>query len=259
VTEQEYIESGAIEAFVLGIATPDEVRELEQMKQLYPAVAQAIARFEEELEQKSLQQAVPPPASVKPAIWNAIGLEDPINSGRSTPVVQMQSTARKSLWKQYAAAASVAIALGSLAMNFILMNRVKQAQTEVVALKEKANTPQKNYPFFSKSDITPVAMYGVGTHAICRCSLYWDKKEKKAYLMIHHLADQSEEKDYQAWALVDGKPVSIGVFRMGDKSIPIQLENIPEGASVFAVTLEKKGGSPTPTLEEMYLKGQIST
>ena len=35
-----------------------------------------------------------------------------------------------------------------------------------------------------------------------------------------------------------------------------KMKVIPQ-AEMFAVTLEKEGGSPTPTLDEMYVAGKI--
>jgi anti-sigma-K factor RskA len=260
VNEQEYIQSGAIEACVLGVATEQEQRELEQWKAQSPVVARAVAAFEEQLEQQALSAAIAPPVSVKQAVWNeTVNNTGYNNEGNQAPVVAMNATPRKSVWKQYAVAASVAIALSSVATNFILMGRMKQMNQEVAVLKKEASEPKVQYAFMENPEITPVAMYGVGSHTLCRCSLYWDKKTKKAYIMIHHLAGQPEEKDYQLWALVDGQPHSVGTFKPGpDKSQPIALPNVPEGATIFAVTLEKKGGVEKPTLEQMYLKGQIS-
>lgn len=76
-----------------------------------------------------------------------------------------------------------------------------------------ASLPLQDYEVMNNPSITPVAMYGVGYHAICRCTMFWDKKTGKIYLMIHHLQNPPQ-KDYQLWATVNGKPVSIGIVQM---------------------------------------------
>lgn len=259
MTAQEYIQSGAIENYVLGMASEAEARELEQMRSEHPEVHDAILQFEAELEQQCLDAAIAPPEDIKKRIFAATTAITSVAPQQETArVVPMQSQ-RKPVWMQYAAAAGVAILLGSVAMNIMLMGRVKNMGSELAVLKEDLKKPRDNkYAFISNPEITPVAMYGMGTHNICRSSLYWDKKTKKAYLLIHHLIDQPEDKDYQLWALVNGQPVSAGVFRRVEASEPLEMINIPDGASIFAVTLEKKGGSPKPTLEQMYLKGEIT-
>jgi anti-sigma-K factor RskA len=237
------------------MANAEEARELEEMRSLHTEVNDAFIRFEASLEALCLQAAIAPTAELKNKLMATVMGEGRQEEARVIPL----TVTRKPFWKQYAAAAAVAILLGSVAVNFMMMGRVKKMNDQIAELKEDNNKAGAKYAFLSDPEITPVAMYGTGTHSICRCSLYWDKKTKKAYIQIHHLADQPDDRDYQLWALVDGKPISAGVFRPGDKSKPIEMNNIPEGASIFAVTLEKKGGSPSPTLEQMYLKGQIST
>ena len=254
MTAQEYIQSGAIENYILGMANEAEARELEQMRSSYTEVDEAFLQFEAALEAQCLASAIAPPDAVKAKVMAAIAT----GKESETKVVALPAR-RKPQWMQYAAAAGVAIMLGSVMMNIMLMGRVKNMNNQIAELKTPPPPVTDQFAFLRNPEITPVAMYGTGTHNVCKCSLYWDKKTKKAFMLIHHLMDQPEDKDYQLWALVNGQPVSAGVFRVGDKSKPLEMINIPEGASIFAVTLEKKGGSATPTMEEMYLKGQIST
>jgi anti-sigma-K factor RskA len=60
---------------------------------------------------------------------------------------------------------------------------------------------------------------------------------------------------YQLWAIADGKPVDAGMYTE-EKDSKIALANITN-AQAFAITLEKKGGSPVPTMENMYVMGEI--
>ena len=100
-------------------------------------------------------------------------------------------------------------------------------------------------------------MYGVGTHAICRCTMFWDKSTGKMYIMIHHLPKSSSAKDYQLWAEVDGKPVSIGIINDEIRGRFIEMPNVPAGSIAFTVTLENAGGTDQPTVTETYLSGKI--
>ena len=65
------------------------------------------------------------------------------------------------------------------------------------------------------------------------------------------------EHQYQLWALVDGKPVDLGVFDMNaDDDGMVRMKAI-ENAQAFAVTLERRGGSSVPTMEQMMVLGTI--
>jgi anti-sigma-K factor RskA len=74
-------------------------------------------------------------------------------------------------------------------------------------------------------------------------------------LNVDKLPMPPSDKQYQLWALKDGKPYDAGVFDMtGDMHMmPVKIGE----ADAFAVTLEKKGGSPTPTLTQLYMMGKI--
>jgi hypothetical protein len=56
--------------------------------------------------------------------------------------------------------------------------------------------------------------------------------------------------------LVDGKPLDAGVVE--DLPGICQLKTI-QRAQAFAITLEKMGGSPTPTLTQMFVLGNVKS
>ncbi len=72
------------------------------------------------------------------------------------------------------------------------------------------------------------------------------------------LPKTDEAHEYQLWALVDGRPVSLGIFGSSEnaKEAVKQMEAI-EKAQAFAVTIEPRGGSVNPTMEKMVVMGAI--
>jgi hypothetical protein len=226
-----------------------QIYEYEQMRKLHNEVVEYATAFEISLENNLLHNATLTPAS---GVWDKIKL----NITTDAPVVSIaaKKVPVKKMWKQYAVAACVAIMLGSIVTNFMLGKKLKESQAKI-------NTPplvEDKFAFLKDPTITPVAMYGVGLHSICRCSLYWDKNKKSAYFQIHHLFNPGAKNDYQLWAKVDGKMQSLGVIKYDDNKLPIAVANIPDGATQFSLTLENKGGSEKPNLEELYLEGKIS-
>jgi anti-sigma-K factor RskA len=83
----------------------------------------------------------------------------------------------------------------------------------------------------------------------------WDTKTKEVYLTTNKLPAPPQDMQYQLWAIADGKPVSAGMYS-DDKDARIALSTI-ENAQAFAITLEKKGGSEEPTMENMYVMGGV--
>lgn len=60
--QQQYIESGALEAYVMGSASDEEVKELMYMKSNYPEVNFALQQLELDMEHIAQHMALTPPA-----------------------------------------------------------------------------------------------------------------------------------------------------------------------------------------------------
>src|SRR6185436_14543734 len=82
--------------------------------------------------------------------------------------------------------------------------------------------------------------------------VYWNHYTRKTFIDVLSLPEPDSSKQYQLWALVGGQPVDAGVFS-ADPEDGVQHVKAVVNADMWAVTLEPKGGSATPTLEQMYL------
>ena len=87
--------------------------------------------------------------------------------------------------------------------------------------------------------------------------LYWNPTTKKLMLADAHLPNLNADQQYQLWALYDGKPVDAGVFDYKDNSVSVGFQKDVSGAQAFAVTVEPKGGSPTPTLSNLCMMAKL--
>ena len=63
-----YIQSGIVESYALGLATPPEVAEFEQLLPHYPELKEVLSDFEYQLELFSIDQEIPPPPGAKEQI-----------------------------------------------------------------------------------------------------------------------------------------------------------------------------------------------
>jgi anti-sigma-K factor RskA len=243
---KEYIASGIIETYVMGLCSPDEERELEQLRLQYPELNNAIIIYEKQMEKNMLQQSTLPDDAVDNRILSAL---DNMNKTEAK-IISLPN--KKQNWWKFVAAAAVALLMISAGLNYYLYRQTKKP---IVA--NTPTLPPGDYQVMTNPTITPIAMYGVAPHAICRCTMFWDKKTGKMYIMIHHLPLSSSAKDYQLWAMVDGKPVSVGIVQDEIRGRFIEMNNVPAGANSFIVTLENAGGNTTPTESETYLKGVI--
>jgi Anti-sigma-K factor rskA len=249
----QYISSGIIEMHVMGLCSPEESAELELLRTRHPQVNEAVQQFEIEFEKNALQNASATSEQLDNKILQAL-------NALQTPVVNINSRQHKAkeiTWLKPVAAAAVVLLAASSIFNYTLYKKTQEQQIALAQKEKVTSLPEKDYAILKTPGITPVAMYGVFPHNICRCTLFWDKKTGKAYMMIHHLVPSGTEKQYQLWAMVNDKPVNVGMVEDNIRDRFIELKNVPEDATAFTLTLENAAGSTTPTVEQTYLSGKI--
>lgn len=77
----EYIQSGMIESYVLGLITPSEAKEVEEMAAAHGEVRAAIDEFSRMLEQQALSDAIAPDPVIKPMLMATINYIDRMKKG----------------------------------------------------------------------------------------------------------------------------------------------------------------------------------
>lgn len=144
-----------------------------------------------------------------------------------------------SVWK-YATAASVVLALsiGIFALKIHNIYKKTEASMEIMS-----------NPSFAR-----IIMKGTENSPEALASVYWNQSSQEVYLSIQNLKTLTPEQQYQLWAIVDGKPVDMGVFDSGHPIGLIKMRNVGKAAA-FAVTIEPRGGKSSPTLETMQVLG----
>ena len=91
----QFLESGVLELYVMGIASPEEIQEVEQMAQAYPEVRQEIALIERGLEEYALLHAVEPKATLKANLLATVDFIESINKGEPMTEAPLLTPASK--------------------------------------------------------------------------------------------------------------------------------------------------------------------
>jgi anti-sigma-K factor RskA len=271
VNVQEYILSGIIESYVLGIASPEDSAEFELMCAAHSEVRAARNSFELQLEERLLEQKLDPPRELKSRIFSEIGMEKDEKSPRV--LLGKPKLVPRIGFAKYIAAASLLLLAGSVGLNFYLLEQYKktiaqnkelvEAQNQVAGtnhtLQTKLSTYENALSLIKNPLMAIVKMPGVPSSPApsSMATVYWNTSSKDVYLLVNQLPKPLPDKEYQLWAIVDGKPVDAGVFDLDEGVSFVKLKTIPK-AEAFAITLEKKGGSTTPTMEAMYVMGKVT-
>jgi hypothetical protein len=271
VNVQEYISSGIIEKYVMGLATEPEMAEFDQLCGQYPELVAARSEFEKQLEGFAMDNAVPPPAGVKIRFLEAIGKhvagENPLsNQPKIIAMENRKSRARGFDWLRLVAAASVILLIGFAwftfqfrSENVELARTNDQLRTKLNSADSVLNQIIAETKVVGDPNVTVVNMVGTQVAPRSSANIYWDSANANVFLVVKNMPELPSDQQYQLWALIDGKPKDLGEFNAdsANNRVILQMKNTQK-AQAFAITIEKKGGSPTPTLNKMQSLGKIS-
>jgi anti-sigma-K factor RskA len=262
MTPEDLIGSGLLEAYALGRTTPEETALVEKARATHPSVRQELDALYASLEELAMKQAVVPPVHIRASVLKAIGHPEadrvrslsppPVNTGRSRWLV----------------AASVVALAGSLGMNIQLYRTLANVKDQLALLvversvlaqemeaqKVSLKGSQEQLAVLLDPSRKVIGMAGSALDPTGAARVYWDPVSHEVYLTVLSLPAPEPGKQYQLWALADGVPVDAGVF---DVSSGPQHMKMITSAQTFAVTLERTGGVPSPTLSALYLMGQV--
>lgn len=255
----------------MGLATEAQSGEVEKYAAQFPEIKRELLAIEMALNEYALLHEKTPPAHLKEKILSEIIAPE----NKSAKIISIKTDGKVPDVNNpgsnfYWAAASVVLLILSMGGNYFLYNKWKNTETELVALNnekavlaqqlqvEKASYDQIGHEMavlkqpFNKV----VSLKGVpSTSPNSLATVYWNQNTKEVFINVNSLPAPPPDKQYQLWALMDGKPIDAGVFDVGD-SVGIQKMKIIENAQGFAVTLERKGGVPKAE-GAMYVKGTI--
>lgn len=269
-----YIESGILELYVLGQLSAPEMLEVERMAAAFPEIRKELEAVEIALEGYALENAVEPrqdlfaeiQAKLEPVQTTSFSIQPP-------PPVKVVKHSNRPL--QFALAACVGLLVVS---GIALINahaELGKAQEQIIALRTEKDRyanginvmKQTNAELQTVADMVEdpnwaiVQLAGTKTSPASKMMVYWNRKSQDVVLDKSRmkLPENDKSHQYQLWALVGGKPVDLGVFDMRTDSTQmlLKMKEISK-AEAFAVTLEKRGGSVNPTMEQMVVFAGVS-
>lgn len=250
---------------------PEEMAQVEEMAHHHAEVRATIADIRESLAAYGALHAETPPAHLKNKIMAAINEEvnnAPVEEEAPRIVPMTSKTDISVRYARVAIAASFGLFLVSLltAANFYLRwqeaatlaNALLAEKTVLAAEKDllqaSAQEGKDLLALLANPDIRLVNLKGTENHPNASALVAWNPQSSAVYLWVNELPQPSADQQYQLWAIVDGQPVDAGVFDLASGSK--QMKTFDK-AQAFAITLEPKGGSTVPTLEQLHVIGNI--
>ncbi|WP_353722066.1 anti-sigma factor [Dyadobacter sp. 676] len=290
---QAYIESGILEEYVLGTVTPQEKQEVECMSHIYPEIKEELLRTESALEEYALKHQATPPPALKESIFGQMNFEAPAEEPKTEDAAERHTVSQTDVaapvrtggrvidqafdrvetrvvtptWAKLAVAAAVLLALfaGWSAMQMTDMKRgnnemtakVETMQADMAAMKSRDEYNQALAALFRSPSYRHVRLAGMKKSPGSAVSAFWNPQTNEVLIDVQNLPAPPRGRQYQLWSIVNGVPVDIGMLDNAFTGKVLKMKNTKPGTAMFAITLEKEGGNPTPTMEEMYVMGKV--
>lgn len=267
---QAYIASGKLELFVLGELSEREREEVLKMARLYPEIRKELDQIEEAMFQLDEMTGKSPSAAVRTKIFQTLS-EEVDNKTSSTGKALDSKTVSIQPWKTYFAAASVVAVLAiSTAIYYIMQYRdanqryvslVLEQQYmagEIDRFKTNLERTDAQLETLLTGNYQRIQMKGqdLPMQKDAAVDVWWDPAVQKVFVSVNTLAGLEDAYDYQLWAIGDQGPVGIGLVS-ADEKFSLQQMQAVAAAGAFAITIEPKGGSQSPTLEKLVVIGNV--
>ena len=270
---KEYIESGVLELYAMGALPSEEADRVARDVAAHPELRAELRQISATLESIApLGAAAGPSAGLRGRVLDAIDASEANRSERASDaesgtaerrearVIPMETPAAPPRRSWLMAASFIGLLLTGAAAFWMwtraedLEDRLATLQQDQDQITRSLRQAHEELQAFRDHDNRVVRMNSTG-EAPSMAVVYWNPEQQTVWIDAATMPPLPEGKQYQLWAIAYGDPVDAGVFD-GQRPGLQKLKNV-SAAKVFAVTVEKKGGSPSPTLETMAVKGEL--
>ena len=267
-----YIESGILELYVLGDVTADEKLQVEAMAAKHKVIKAELDEIERSMEAYAEVNAIEPAAHLRERVLGSILTNFADDSTFASKKEEKHDNViafgapRTVNYYKYAFAACLALLLASAVALVNMYSRLQQSDSQIAALtldkQHFANTvsfKEGELQVLEDSSFKFLKLNGTKKEPESQMTIAWSPLKKKVWIDLRSLKVpvNDTEHQYQLWALVNGKPVDLGVFDKTTDSTDMKEMKSVDLAQAFAVTLEPKGGSPSPTMDQMVVIGKF--
>ena len=271
-----YIESGILELYVLGDVSPDERLQVEGMIIKHPAVKAEIDEIERSMELYAEENAVAPSEELRGRILGSIvtnfGDDNTFTLKKEKEVekdnVIALPTPKANSFYKYAFAACLALLIASGIALMSLYSRLQDSTNQLAALQldkqhfaNRVNLQDQQLEIFRDASFKFLKLQGTKNAPSAAMTIAWSPVKHKVLIDLSSVKMPANDKahQYQLWALVGGKPVDLGVFDANPDSTDMkEMKTIAAvSTDAFAVTLEPRGGSAQPTMDQMMVLGKF--
>ncbi|MDI1233423.1 MAG: anti-sigma factor [bacterium] len=257
MTLEELKNGDQLNLYLMGLLPEQEALEVENLLINNPELLIESKDTEDALLGYANEFRQTPPPSLKSKIMGEIETLNQANI-----VTQKAPIEIKKSFNWYSIAASVLLCV-SVGLGYTLVQknaRIDDLTAKIVAndlqLAENNSTTasyRETLNSLYQNDVQQVKLKSTDTAKNVFATFFYNKSKKQLLIHQGNLEERRDGMQYQVWALIDGKPISAGVFDAASDSDSLKVIKTDLNAQLFAVSIEKRGGAETPTPERIIL------
>ncbi len=265
---EKYLQSGKLEQYVLGLSSSEERKQVEQLAKEFPEIDAYICDLHGCMDSCSESNKVP----VSKVSNHQSKCKTSYLNSKTNLVVEPKSdsTFQKTNYISWSRGIASILVVGLSTFSFFLYQNQEAAQNEIALLTTQLHHFEKDNESLYKENEKIVQQYAVlkdvntrhinlqgSEHApLAHGVVYWNKDHSKTYLSICNLPKTPQGHQYQVWANINGKHQKVGVLDLSNTDDLYSLSFIKE-CKGFCVTLEKEGTNSNPSVDKMFVKGEM--
>lgn len=281
MTTDELLRSGLLELYVADACTAEERVIVERAAQEDARVRRELEEIGAAVEHYATAHAIAPSSSVREKLieWTEreAAAEQELASSlqRSATHEAAPSTTHAKVRGRlspvaYLSAASIGLIIGLLPSAYMYFERTdlvhqrdaarlqladaKRAQSVIA---HRATQLQWSLDKVADERFKHVHLPAVDKQDLASATVFWNPETKEVLIDARNLPVLSNEQSYQLWAIVGGQPVDLGVLPSTDADAALRSMKPIDKPAMFAITVEPRGGSATPTLTAMKVAGKV--
>lgn len=247
-TIKEVRESGNLELYVMGLLDEQARIEVERALVRFPELTKDIQAIEHSLYQYAKTTAIQPSAGLRSKVIDSVKGNPPSGNSSFGFLPGLLSLL------------GILSLFGLATMGYLYYmdsGELEDLKQEYQALQENCDSIQQSYSIelemlreMQNPNRQIALLSPTDKYPSTALNFILNRDNQVAYIQTINMPELENDQSFQLWSLKEGQdPIPLDVFEISDQGVlKVQFE---EGTQNYAITIEPRGGSESPTLENL--------
>ncbi len=258
---KEIIESGLMEAYLLGLCSTEQETEIDALLSSSEELRNYFSELEDVQFQMTEEVKMAPPESLRDKIKVAV------RDSQKPDEIPSQGNLNKSPFNWTLVISLLVIAACLLMMLNLYVSNIELSReldrTNMLLQKqeqfrfdldEQLNLLQEQMLIVKDRDTKRVVLNGNNKASDLRLVAYWNNNTKSSLLSVEKLPSLPDGQCFQMWADVEGEMLNLGVIKDEVQMVAL---NYLDNAESLNITIEPEGGSDHPNVSNLVASQAI--